>query len=200
MVPMDIKRSYKVVFSGTVRIIDTAIVDGPLVTTIELKRSGEGIAGDFWISGLRGPHQLSVVLRFQTILCDVLSEPDALMRAEQLYKSHLRALALESMGLGGIAESIYPPQTELRKLLAGYHLSLHKDAGNIPANGRPVADRTALEYNLIRSFGHRAAVPLIAEFEGISSVAAVKRISLARLRGFLAKVSEEPSSNELNEK
>jgi hypothetical protein len=174
MVPMDIKRSYKVVFSGTVRIIDTAIVDGPLVTTIELKRSGEGIAGDFWISGLRGPHQL--------------------------YKSHLRALALESMGLGGIAESIYPPQTELRKLLAGYHLSLHKDAGNIPANGRPVADRTALEYNLIRSFGHRAAVPLIAEFEGISSVAAVKRISLARLRGFLAKVSEEPSSNELNEK
>lgn len=195
---MDIKRDYQAVISGTARICDTAIVDGPLVTTIELKKSGDGIAGDFWISGFKAPHQLNVVLRFQAILCDVFSEPAALMRAEQLYKSHLRELALESMTSGGIAESIYPPQTELRKLLAGFHLSLHKDAGNIPENGRPVADRTALEYNLIRSFGHRAAVPMIAEFENVTSAAAVKRISLARLRGFLAIVSEAPSSNELD--
>lgn len=166
---------------------DTAIIDGDFVTTVELKRSGNGYAGDFWVSGREQNGDLLVLMRFQTKLSDDGDELSALMTVEEIYTSTLRDMAKKSLDLGGVSDAIYPPETEDRKRIAWLHLELHREAGHILTEGVPVTVRTALEYKLIRSFGHRAATPMIAEFEQISSAAAEKRITLAKAAGLLEK-------------
>jgi hypothetical protein len=185
---------------------DVAFIDDKIVVSVEFKFSPTGTFADFWVSGRHGENQLNLVLRFQAALPsagldgDSLSKPVrdqylelvklAIPQAEHFYVSTLRPLAVASMELGGIPESIDPPTPEMRKTLAWVHLALHGEGGNLEQDGAPVAVRTALQYKLIKSFGFRAATPLIAAYEGVTPVAIDRRLFMAREAKYLNKMSD----------
>jgi hypothetical protein len=170
-------------------LFDLICVDGPLISTVEFKRSPKGIYADTWTSARFGENELCLVLRIQIPLVGVAGEDKAGDLYEGLYSRSVKPLALKSLELGGLPDSINPPDPSTRRKLAWAHLKLHADAGHIPYEKSPVAVRTALEYKLIKSFGFHAATPLMAQFEGINAVALDQRLHLAREAKLLEKVS-----------
>lgn len=176
---------------------DLIYVDGQLISTVEIKQSSRGFSADAWISARFEDNELSLILRFQAPLGQVEGEKEAAAAFEALYIRVIKPLAMESIALGGLADSINPPDPSTRRRLAWAHLKLHADAGHIPFEKSPVAVRTALEYKLIKSFGFHAATPLIAEFEGINTVAVDQRLHMAREAKLLAKVSVVAGKNNL---
>jgi hypothetical protein len=170
-------------------VCDFAIEDGHLITTVELKKYEDSYWADIFTSARHGELELNLVSRVQTTLGLNKTESEALAESEALYLEFVKPLALKSSHSGGFSQPLNPPEADYRQAQAWFHLCMHAEAGNIPSEGFPVAFRTALEYKLIKSFGFRAATPMIAEFENITPVAADRRLFMAREANYLAKVS-----------
>lgn len=192
---MDIFRGRAFVNERDNYLFDLIYVDGPLISSVEFKKSLKGFFADTWTSARFKENELSLVLRMQIPLGEVASEDDAVEAYARQYIRTVKPLALESVELGGLPDSINPPDPSTRRRLAWVHLKLHAEAGHIPYEKSPVAVRTALEYKLIKSFGFHAATPLMAQFEGTNAVAIDQRLHMAREAKLLAKVSVGANRN-----
>jgi hypothetical protein len=175
---------------GRLFVCDLAIEDGHLMTTIELKKFEGSYWADIFTSARHEELELNLVSRVQTTLGLHKSETEALAETEKLYVDLVRPLALKSTHSGGFSQPLNPPEADYRQAQAWFHLCMHSEAGNIPTEGFPVAFRTALQYKLIKSFGFRAATPMIADFEKITPVAVDRRLFMAREANYLTKASE----------
>lgn len=176
--------------------VDLIYVDGLLVSTAEFKKSPKGFFADTWTSARFNENELSLVLRLQIPLGEAANEDDAVKVYADRYVRSVKPLALDAVALGGLPDSINPPDPGARRRLAWVHLKMHAEAGHIPYEKSPVAVRTALEYKLIKSFGFHAATPLMAQFEGTNAVAIDQRLHMAREAKLLAKVSVGASRND----
>ena len=171
-------------------VCDLAIEDGGLITTVEVKQFEEAYWADIFTSARHGELELNLVSRVQTTLGLHKTMKRALAETEALYLEFVKPLALKSTNSGGFSQPLNPPEADYRKAQAWFHLCMHAEAGNIPVEGFPVAFRTALQYKLIKSFGFRAATPMIAEFENVTPVAVDRRLFMAREANYLTKASE----------
>jgi len=188
------------ILGGRVLVCDLAIMDGELITTVELKISGGRFWADFWSSSRLSTIDLNFVARAQSALGSHQSEDTAAEEALELYEKFVKPLAIRSVESKGFPEPQNPPASPYREAQAWIHLVLHAEAGHLPPPGAPVAIRTALQYKLIKSMGFRAATPMIAEFEGVTPTAVDRRLFMAREANHLAKMSDAAGKKKAGER
>jgi hypothetical protein len=181
-------------------VCDLAIMDGQLITTVELKKSGGRYWADFWTSSRLSTIDLTFVARAQSALGRHHSEDAAAKEAVELYEKFVKPLAVRSIESKGFPEPQNAPVSAFREAQAWIHLVLHAEAGHLPPPGAPVAVRTALQYKLIKSMGFSAATPMIAEFEGVTPTAVDRRLFMAREANHLAKMSDAVGKKEADER
>ena len=168
-----------------------------IMTTVEIKRVNDAYWADMFTSARHGEVDLNLVTRVQVTLGLNKNESEAIEEVKEIYSSHVGPLALRSVSAGGFSEPLNPPEADYRQAHACFHLNMHAEAGSIPADGFPVAFRTALEYKLVKSFGFRAATAMIADFENVTSVAVDRRLFMAREANYISKASGAASKKGL---
>lgn len=163
------------------------------VASVELKRHIGTVNADWWISGLNDSGALMVLARLEVGLGEV-TEREALAGLELNFGRLIRPMLGSYQKLGGLTEAMNGPSVRTKQALCKLHLNAHELEGNIGSD-LGIRVSTARQYQLIKSFGLKAARPMIAEREGLPVSTISRRLYLAREDGILQKMSELDDMN-----
>jgi len=159
-----------------------------VVASVELKNHMGWMMCDWWISGLNDTGELVALARLGFGMGEI-DERAAMKQLPEVYSRVIAPMVGEFRKGGGLPSAPNPPSVQTKVALCKLHLDLHKDEETI---GEHLGIRTnvARQYQLIKSFGLKAARPLIAEREGLPVSTISRRLYLAREAGILAKMSD----------
>jgi len=159
-----------------------------IVVSVEFRRHMGTVNADWWISGLNKSEALVVLARVSLGHGEMTESEarDALPGTfEKLIKPMLKAFK-ESGGLTAVTNA---PAVKTKQALCKLHLNEHEIEGTIGGE-LGIRVSTARQYQLIKSFGLKAARPMIAEREGLPISTISRRLYLAREDGILQKMSD----------
>jgi hypothetical protein len=164
-----------------------------VVASVELKtRLGKTMC-DWWISGLTSSGELFVLARLEFGI-GAVNEREALERLPAAFNQTIKPMLASYRSGGGLPAAPNGPAVQTKQALCKLHLNFHELEGNI---GKALGIRvsTARQYQLIKSFGLKAARPLIADREGLPISTISRRLYLAREDGTLQKLSDTDDTN-----
>jgi len=164
-----------------------------VVASVELKRHLGTIMCDWWLSGLNNNGELVALARLNFGMGE-LDERTALTRLPETYAAVIEPMISAFQLGGGLPSAPNPPSVQTKVALCKMHLDQHLLEGNI---GEHIGIKlnAARQYQLIKSFGLKAARPLIAEREGLPISTISRRLYMAREAGMLAKLSDADDIN-----
>lgn len=165
-----------------------------IVASVELKRHLGQINADWWISGLNKEGSLTLLARVEIGHGDASTEKEALAALPDRFKDLIEPMIEKYKQFGGITSALNGPSVATKQALCELHLNMHALEGTI---GEQLGIRVnaARQYQLIKSFGLKAARPLIAKREGLPVSTVSRRLYLAREDGILQKLSDADDIN-----
>ena len=158
-----------------------------VVASVELKRHLGTVNADWWITGLNKASALVVLARVAVGHGEV-TEREALASLPKYFEMLIKPVLSAYKETGGITEVLNAPSVKTKQALCKLHLNEHELEGNIGVD-LGIRLNTARQYQLIKSFGLKAARPMIAEREGLPISTISRRLFLAREDGILQKMS-----------
>lgn len=164
-----------------------------IVASVELKKHLDVVMCDWWITGLNSNGELLALARMEFGL-GTSNERQALNGLPETYTRVVEPMVPILRDLGGLPAAPNAPGIKTKEALCKLHLDMHAREGNI---GEHLGIRldVARQFQLIKSFGLKAARPLIAERQGLPISTVSRRLYLAREAGILQKVSEVDDIN-----
>lgn len=164
-----------------------------VVASVELKNHLGKTMCDWWISGLTSSGELFVLARLEFGI-GAVSEKQALDSLPAAFDQIIKPMLTNLKSGGGLPAAPNGPAVQTKQALCKLHLNFHEREGNI---GKDLGIRlsTARQYQLIKSFGLKAARPLIADREGLPISTISRRLFLARQDGTLQKLSDSDDIN-----
>lgn len=164
-----------------------------VVASVELKKHLDAVMCDWWISGLNANGELLALARMEFGL-GTSSERQALAGLADTYTRVVEPMVSVLRNLGGLPAAPNAPGIKTKEALCKLHLDMHALEGNI---GEELGIRlnVARQFQLIKSFGLKAARPLIAERQGLPISTVSRRLYLAREAGILQKMSDADDIN-----
>jgi|GEM_PF-1221019 hypothetical protein len=164
-----------------------------IVASVELKNHLGSMMCDWWISGLNATGELVALARLEFGMGE-MDEHSGMKQLPQVYARVIAPMVEEFQKGGGLPSAPNPPSVQTKVALCKLHLDLHKAEENI-GDHLGIRTNVARQYQLIKSFGLKAARPLIAEREGLPVSTISRRLYLAREAGILAKMSDADDIN-----
>tara|TARA_B110000503_G_scaffold115153_1_gene173292 strand:- start:1144 stop:1707 length:564 start_codon:yes stop_codon:yes gene_type:complete len=164
-----------------------------MVVSVELKKHLDIVMSDWWITGLNNQGELIVLTRMGFGLGQ-LGVHDSTAGLSAIYAEIVEPLVFRFRELGGLPSAPNAPTTATKSALCELHLDMHLREGNI---GEHLGIRldVARQYQLIKSFGLKAARPMIAQREKLPVSTISRRLYLAREAGILQKLSDVEDIN-----
>ncbi len=164
-----------------------------VVASVELKSHLGKTMCDWWVSGLTSSGELLVLARLEFGI-GAVSERQALESLPTTFDQLIKPMLASYKLGGGLPAAPNGPAVQTKQALCKLHLNFHALEGTI---GKDLGIRlsTARQYQLIKSFGLKAARPLIAEREGLPISTISRRLYLAREDGTLQKLSDTDDIN-----
>lgn len=165
-----------------------------IVASVELKKHLGVFNADWWISGLNDEGALTLLARVEVGHGYSVSEKEALAALPERYEKLIQPMIETYKKTGGITAALNGPNVLTKQALCQLHLNQHSLEGTI---GEQLGIRinTARQYQLIKSFGLKAARPMIAKREGLPVSTVSRRLYLAREDGILQKLSDTDDIN-----
>ncbi len=159
-----------------------------VVASVELKNHLGRTMCDWWITGLNDTGELLVLARIEFGI-GAVTERQALSNLPDAFERLVKPMLANYKQGGGLPSAPNGPAVNTKQALCKLHLNLHELEGNVGKN-LGIRLNTARQYQLIKSFGLKAARPLIAEREGLPISTISRRLYLAREDGTLQKLSD----------
>jgi hypothetical protein len=169
--------------------------DSQVVATIELKTARGKTRADWWVSGVTESDELRLLLHLETAHQFDSTTGDFPIGGfvEEFYATLIRPIVEESIRAGGVIEQHAPPIPQISGPICIAHLTEHKAIKNL-GDQLTIRKDIARQYQLVKSFGHYAPVPLLAEWSGLPRSTVSRRLHLARESGDLEKATDDPKS------
>jgi hypothetical protein len=164
-----------------------------IVVSVELKKHLDRVMSDWWITGLNYESELIVIARMGFGLGRV-GEYDSMEGLGAIYSEIVEPHVFRVEKLGGLPSAPNAPTAATKSALCELHLDMHLLEGHI---GEHLGIRVdvARQYQLIKSFGLKAARPRIARRGNLPVSTISRRLYLAREDGFLQKLSDVEDIN-----
>ena len=179
--------------AGNYRFDAVGHEDG-IVASVELKKHLGQINADWWISGLNKEGALTLLARVEVGHGEASTEKEALAVLPDRFKDLIEPMIETYKQFGGITLALNGPSVATKQALCELHLNMHSLEGTI-GDQHGIRINVARQYQLIKSFGLKAARPLIAKREGLPVSTVSRRLYLAREDGILQKMSDADDIN-----
>ena len=172
-------------------VVDVIGSDSRVVATIELKSNRGKTRADWWVSGVTESDELRLLLHLETAHDFDPTTGGARngVFVEEFYTTFIRPIVAESIRADGVIEQHAPPIPQISGPICIAHLMEHKAIGNL-GDHLTIRKDIARQYQLVKSFGHYAPIPLLAEWSGLPRSTVARRLHLARESGDVEKTSE----------
>lgn len=167
---------------------DARAAEQGIAITVELKALAGTVMSDWWISGPNREGATLVLANLKFGLGPRHENGQQLIR--DAFESIVVPLLPHLVHGGGLPSLQDPADQARRKDLCLAHLHLHDEMGTF-SGAKDSKTQTAAQYKLVKSFGLKAARPLLAELLGLPLSTVSRRIYLAREAGILPKTSED---------
>jgi hypothetical protein len=181
------------VHEGNYRFDAVGHADG-IVASVELKKHLGQINADWWISGLNKEGALTLLARVEVGHGAASTEREALAALPDRFSDLIQPMIETYKQFGGITSALNGPSVDTKQALCQLHLNMHSLEGTI-GEQHGIRINVARQYQLIKSFGLKAARPLIAKREGLPISTVSRRLYLAREDGILQKLSDVDDIN-----
>jgi hypothetical protein len=171
--------------------VDMIGSDSQVVATIEIGSNRGKARADWWVSGVTESDELRLLLHLET--AHHFDPTTGLDRnagfLEEFYATLIRPIVAESIRAGGVIEQHARPIPQITRPICIDHLMEHNAIGNL-GDQLTIRKDIARQYQLVKSFGHYAPIPLLAEWSGLPRSTVARRLHLARESGEIEKTSE----------
>lgn len=165
-----------------------------IVASVELKKHLGVFNADWWISGLNDEGTLTLLARVEIGHGEAASEKEALLALPKRFEELIEPMVDTYKKFGGITSALNGPAVITKQALCELHLNEHALEGTI-GEQHGIRINAARQYQLIKSFGLKAARPMIAKREGLPVSTISRRLYLAREDGILQKMSDDDDIN-----
>ena len=165
-----------------------------IVASVELKKHLGQINADWWVSGLNKEGALTLLARIEVGHGTAATEKEALAALPDRFKFLIEPMIETYKQFGGTTVALNGPPVATKQALCELHLNEHALEGTI-GEQHGIRINTARQYQLIKSFGLKAARPMIAMREGLPVSTISRRLYLAREDGILQKLSDADDIN-----
>lgn len=173
--------------TDNMRQYDLCALDGLRAITCEIKSREDSRVSDWWVTGPDSKKNLRVLARVNVPLVTTREATPSLASLMRAYEDFVRPLVDSSQKLGGMAQTLNPPEVAIKKHLCEAHLDIHKILGNLGMDGDDQKMNVVRQYQLIKSIGFKSAIPMIAAREGLKTTTVLRRIDTAKAQGLLPK-------------